>query len=385
MNREEQYVRAATRGLTATARHHIQNELRDHITGRARQLMLGGLSAEQARAQAMQELGPASMVARSLRASQHVHPAYSAVALLGLAAALLWPVPDLVIGQSMLDTGTTTSSVQQLRQQGYLTPGEVNAELHAHGIDLKHRDGQWLLIHVGLPDAPLGVSGFSCDRPMVSDASDQPRLWPSGTPRTAYVNPSGLLSCLSEAGWPLTVQGEQVSLYGRPFPRSWSAGQLPNLYERTLRRSLGGLPRHLWAAPHFIEGGVGGPLVWPWAMSAPAPTRTVTLLTPADHVILLIRSTATREQLQPTRQTYTSPIFLAVVLPVGAGGQVDVPVRLTRPGREEAPITLTSSLIGWQQAALETQPAMVLALPANTAGAFSLTPLPVHRRSQNVQ
>lgn len=70
MSPEQQYVRRATRGLSGKARQETQTELLDHITERTRQLTLTGLSPEQARAQAMQELGAPATVARSLRREQ---------------------------------------------------------------------------------------------------------------------------------------------------------------------------------------------------------------------------------------------------------------------------------------------------------------------------
>jgi len=54
MSPEEQYVRDATRGLKGQVRKDTQAELLDHLTERACQLVLSGLSHEQARAQAMQ-------------------------------------------------------------------------------------------------------------------------------------------------------------------------------------------------------------------------------------------------------------------------------------------------------------------------------------------
>ncbi|MCD0168780.1 permease prefix domain 1-containing protein [Deinococcus sp. 23YEL01] len=70
MSPEQQYVRRATRGLRGRVRQETQTELLDHITERTRQLTLAGLSPEQAREQAMQELGAPATVARSLRREQ---------------------------------------------------------------------------------------------------------------------------------------------------------------------------------------------------------------------------------------------------------------------------------------------------------------------------
>lgn len=70
MSPEQQYVRNATRGLRGKVRRDTQAELLDHITERTRQLTLTGLPPEQARTQAMQELGPPPTVARSLRREQ---------------------------------------------------------------------------------------------------------------------------------------------------------------------------------------------------------------------------------------------------------------------------------------------------------------------------
>ncbi|MFN4251330.1 hypothetical protein [Deinococcus sp.] len=70
MSPEQQYVRRATRGLSGKARQETQTELLSHLHERTQQLILGGLDASQAQQRALQEIGPAPTVARTLRQEQ---------------------------------------------------------------------------------------------------------------------------------------------------------------------------------------------------------------------------------------------------------------------------------------------------------------------------
>ncbi|MFC3831497.1 MULTISPECIES: permease prefix domain 1-containing protein [Deinococcus] len=66
MNREEQFLRGATRGLGRRARLAAQAELRSHLHERVQALRLEGMTEATASAQAMRELGHAGAIRRSL-------------------------------------------------------------------------------------------------------------------------------------------------------------------------------------------------------------------------------------------------------------------------------------------------------------------------------
>lgn len=85
----ETFIRSATRGLSRRKRAEAQAELRSHLHERTNQLILLGKPLPSAQAQAMQELGAPSEIARGLRRTEHVHPLLSATALTALAGVLV--------------------------------------------------------------------------------------------------------------------------------------------------------------------------------------------------------------------------------------------------------------------------------------------------------
>ncbi|GGM46164.1 hypothetical protein GCM10008956_22920 [Deinococcus arenae] len=374
MSPEEQYVRKATRGLNGQARKDTQAELLDHLTERTRQLTLTGLSPEQARAQAMQELGPAPTVARSLRRTQHVHPALSAAALIALATLLLWPVPELLNPQAALFEGVTSQSVSELRAAGYLTIREAMAQLKPYGVRLQHRGESWELQHAEFPKAKVGLDGsWFCRGPATSDSTDQPRYWLTGTPSVGYVNPAGLLVCMSEAGWPLELDGQQVKLRGKAFPDTWTREIATMFYMPQVTRSLSQLPRHLWFSPTApFPQNEPSVIAYPDTLSKIGwSTRRID--TTAKNVGLLIRS-----ELQgtswPEKVRYSAPMFISFTLPVSDQGTVNVPVRIPHLAKV-VDVTLKSTLADWLAADLSTRPAILVALPERTDAPIDLTPL----------
>ncbi|GGR55498.1 hypothetical protein GCM10008959_16460 [Deinococcus seoulensis] len=377
MSPEEHYVRRATRGLRGKERQETQTELLDHITERTRQLTLTGLTPEQARTQAMQELGSPATVARSLRANQHVHPALSAAALLALATLLLWPVPELLYARTDPFNSTTTQSVRELRAEGYLTVREANSQLKPYGIQLKYHSESWELRHAGLPTASIASAiSWVCQGPTTSSAADQPRYLLSDMPTVAYVNPSALLACMSEAGWPLQVRGEQVSLQGKEFPLAWSKGQLTSLYARQVEKSVSQLPQAVWRTPpHYPLNLWNGALIWPWAPTI-TDLRRITVKSSGQNAVLLIRADVQHTMTYPTERTYKAPIFISIATPVDEQGNTQIPRSIKTPG-QSAPmnINLMNSVKDWYSAPISARPAILVALPDRTDAPIDLTPL----------
>lgn len=375
MTPEQDYVRQATRGLRGQARQDTQAELLDHITARACQLVLGGLSHEQARAQAMQELGSAPTIARSLRANQHVHPALSAAALLSLATLLLWPVPELLNPQAAYSGGDTTESVTELRARGYLSVKEANAQLKPYGIRLKYHGESWELRHADLPVAKTELNqSWVCQGPTTSSAADQPRYWLTGNPSVRYVNPASLLACMSEAGWPLELDGQQVKLRGKAFPVTWTREIATMFYVPQLTRSLGHLPRHIWSSPTapfpqnepsvFAYSDYSSEIIW--------SARHVE--TAARNVGLLVRFQLNGTS-WPEKRKYSAPMFFSFTLPVSDQGQVNLPIRVPH-GMKVADLALKSNMNDWLRADSSTFPAILVALPDRTDAPVDLNPLP---------
>ncbi|GAA5436582.1 permease prefix domain 1-containing protein [Deinococcus aquaticus] len=375
MSPEEHYVRNATRGLRGKERQETQTELLSHLTERTRQLTLTGLTPEQASTQAMQELGPAPTVARSLRRTQHVHPALSAAALLAFATLLLWPVPELLYARTDPFNSTTGQSVRELRAEGYLTVREANSQLKPYGIQLRHHNESWELRHAGLPTASLAsATSWNCQGPVTSMAADQPRYLLSGVPTVAYVNPSALLVCMSEAGWPLELDGQQIRLQGKAFPDTWTREIANMFYVPQVSQSLSQLPRHLWSSPTApIPQDEPSVIAYPNDLSKIRwSARHVE--TTAQHVGLLVRF-----QLNgiswPEKVSYSAPMFISFTLPVSDQGTVNLPVRVPH-AMKVVDLTLKSNMNDWLMADNSTFPAILVALPDRTDAPVDLTPLP---------
>ncbi|WP_144011947.1 permease prefix domain 1-containing protein [Deinococcus sp. LM3] len=379
MSPEQQYVRNATRGLRGKERQETQTELLDHITERSRQLTLTGLSPEQARTQAMQELGPAPTVARSLRAGKHVHPALSAAALLALATLLLWPVPELLYARTDPFNSTTTQPIRELRAAGYLTVREANSQLKPYGIQLRHHGESWELRNAALPTASIGSSenSWNCKRPMTSMAADQPRYLLSGMPTVAYVNPSALLVCMSEAGWPLELDGQQVKLQGKAFPDAWTREIAAMFYVPQLTRSLSKLPRHLWSSP-TAPTPQNEPSVIAYSSASSEITWSARHVeTTARNVGLLVRFQLNGTSWSDKRK-YSAPMFFSFTLPVSDQGTVNLPVRIPHAMRV-VDLTLKSNMNDWLRADTSSFPAILVALPDRTDASIDLTPLTFNR------
>ncbi|MDV6373425.1 permease prefix domain 1-containing protein [Deinococcus arenicola] len=210
MTGEERFLNSATRGLIKNARLAAQAELRSHLHERVQQLVLAGEPEEGARVQAIRELGPAPIIARSLRRGEHVHPALSALALTGLAALLLLPLPTLFSAQFaeqwLAGVGATTATVAELRAYGAVTLPEARRQLRPLEIGLIRKDGRYVLTHAGLPNAELGGQGAGfCSSPTYSQGQDTPTFPLLPLPRHFYISMPELLSCAAESGWPLDI------------------------------------------------------------------------------------------------------------------------------------------------------------------------------------
>ncbi len=216
MSPEHQYVRNATRGLKGQARKDTQAELLDHLTERTRQLTLTGLSPEQARAQAMQELGAPATVARSLRreqgfttASQLALGTLICLTLLTSLTANLYsrnykPVTSAVDRvlfppsihdpcqkrQGCLTIHGTDLTLSSTRAYGLIPMNRVNAYLNGTNL---HVSGLWskVLTLPGFPDISIQATRIG--------RYDHP-----GT-RGGYLNLPRTLVDAAQYGWPVTL------------------------------------------------------------------------------------------------------------------------------------------------------------------------------------
>ncbi|NTY01689.1 permease prefix domain 1-containing protein [Deinococcus sp. JMULE3] len=370
MSPEEHYVRNATRGLRGQTRKATQAELLDHLTERTRQLTLTGLSPEQAREQALQELGPAPTVARSLRSGQHVHPALSAAALLALATMLLWPVPELLSEPWRLSLNETSTSVSTLKNEGYMTTTDVTRKLMNYGVTFRRNGSVWVLSHPGWPDATLGWNDLGCTIPQVSSSHDQPHLWFTKIPTAAYIHPSQILTCMSAAEWPITVTPAGVELDGTPIPASWHATRPANLHAHQFAQAVRGLPPANWAASFTT----GGPLIWESPIRANETTHKIMVETSARRVALLLRG-STVVRFWPPEDPVNNPMFIYTPLTVQSGHTVTLPDQLSSPGQSRGSFSLLNDLTSWLNAPLSSRPAILVALPDRTDAPVDLTPL----------
>ncbi|MHA0041617.1 permease prefix domain 1-containing protein [Deinococcus sp. PEB2-63] len=216
MSPEEQYVRDATRGLKGQVRKDTQAELLDHLTERACQLVLSGLSHEQARAKAMQELGAPATVTRSLRREQGFTTAHQLALstligltlLTSLTANLYFrnykPVTSVVDRvlfppsisdpcqdrQGCLTIDGADLTLSSIRAYGLIPLNRVNAYLNGTNL---HVSGLWskVLTLPGFPDISIQATRIG--------RYDHP-----GT-RGGYLNLPRTLVDAAQHGWPVPV------------------------------------------------------------------------------------------------------------------------------------------------------------------------------------
>ncbi len=204
----ESYLKRATGGLPRRARAEAQAELRSHVHERAHELQQSGSSPEAAELRAVQELGEARTVARSLQRSHHVHPVLSALALGILVTGAAWPVGlkladlrkqqiDLIGDRVMLtDPGF---DVTRLRWTGLVGWSWYRSFLDALGIGISGRGLNAQLHRAGYLDVPVVGPSWMSSILMYERASD----WQLG--RDLY-NTQSTVDALVAAGWPVKIE-----------------------------------------------------------------------------------------------------------------------------------------------------------------------------------
>ena len=221
MSPEERFIRSATRGLRGTVRAEVQSELRSHLHERLQDLRLSGCTEQEARQQALRELGSPLTVRRSLWVT---HPP---LYLLGWAALTLtvvmtglyfrdvqvFPTPIPQVGDGYGLRGVSGDIVPGLRLDAWARQLPPQASVV--------NEGGTPTPHVGhAPAIPLR-GGASDDRPLIFEAEALP-----GADRFLVKGSNGLLR-------PLIPWLEQAYHVRGPFLN------LPNLGVRAYRGGLG--------------------------------------------------------------------------------------------------------------------------------------------------
>jgi len=376
MSEVERYLKRVTQGLTRQQRAEVRAELESHIFERVQALRLEGVSEEVARAQALKELGPAQVVSRSLRRNGHVHPLLSALALCGLAAVLLSPMPTLFSERWMAGAAPEGVSVTELRAKGAITIGEARQQLRPLGIGLSQQRGRYMLTHAGLPDAELNlISPGMCDKPVYSILPNTPTFPFTRTPRAFYTSMPTLLACMTAAGWPLEIRAGQVFLGTQAFPPledQYFASMtreaiLTVLYTPAIVASLRQLPQEVG----LTNMNLGEPIILP--LNLDLQSKAVKLpLSAGKPILVLVKS-------GNSFQNSIYPFFRTQVMWTDSAGSIRLPVSLMFHGKPgvgpNTSVQLYPSLKAWQAAPLSQNAAMLIALTNRMTDPIKLQPI----------
>ncbi|MGM9321520.1 permease prefix domain 1-containing protein [Deinococcus aquaticus] len=226
MSPEEHYVRNATRGLRGKERQETQTELLSHLHERTQQLILGGLDASQAQQRALQEIGPAPTVARTLRqeqgfttASQLALGTLVSLTLLASLTARLYAqdnklVTDVIDHRLFPDNwgwqdpckdhthcaalySDAPLTTQDTRQAGFIRMNEANTYLQGSGLSVRGL----LRKSLTLESAPsIPVQPFSVGRDGKSGLQN------------GYLNLPRAMIDGAQVGWPIQLRNDGRSM-----------------------------------------------------------------------------------------------------------------------------------------------------------------------------
>ena len=229
----ERYIRAATRGLRGQVRLDVQLELRHHLHERVGQLKAEGLREDQALEQTLLELGSVGQVRRALWS---VHPPLHL--LVGAVLCLLlgwtlWGLREVQTGRD-LNLLLERTGYGRMNFMGNFPGGLELREWAARlppGLRVEGEGAGAVLVHERLGRLPLS-GGSSLDRPLLLytqnlipysdfvsiEPSGQRRYskpaWTTGLERVRgpYLNFSNLALRAFEAGWPVGIQNNRLTL-----------------------------------------------------------------------------------------------------------------------------------------------------------------------------
>lgn len=358
----ETFIRNATRGLSRRKRAEAQAELRSHLHERTNQLILLGKPLPSAQAQAMQELGAPSEIARGLRRTENVHPLLSAAVLTALAGVLVgFPAVDawLAWRNDSNDGRRHSSTEAELRAEGMVSLPEAARRLRESGVSLKFF-GPWAKLEAaGLPTVKLDMS---CQQPVYADPGMN-RPLPEVRPSHLYVSPETLTGCLASAGWPLEVTPDSVLFRGKTLP------YLPQTLPPESKISL-----KAWydLSQGWLYGQQVEKLLDPSSSLGPFSSgkpMTYQVAAPANTpVMLLVRAS----------KSAAYPSAFTAFRWVGPDQTVELPTELMRNGLKRdsiQPILLTDDLTKWRSAPDFVNSAILVALSTSTADPIQLKPL----------
>ncbi|MFB9995128.1 permease prefix domain 1-containing protein [Deinococcus oregonensis] len=326
MNRQEQFLRAATRGLPKQAKAAVQSELRSHLYERTHQLRLTGMNEADALIQAIQELGPAPTIARGLN---HDH----GFSLLKTLVVILLGVSTAWVTAYKNDTEVTSWVNQRLfPEPAWIDPCHaISPCRELHSEDPLIRELLWTegLIHIselnqflelsglkvqGLFHKQLALSGFE-PLPIQPVMTSVGRAGVKGR-KSGFVDVPQLLLNVADHQWPLAIseQSEQLQLTIRgrvigasdpTFATTVVSKYLQVLLERELEAPVEAAGRYSSDPTAMNSLSVQG---WSWprrlnvpyqlTIPAPRPDAFYALVTfdPAEEVGLTQRSAVLRAQ-----------------------------------------------------------------------------------------
>lgn len=371
----ETYLKGATRGLPRRARAEAQAELRSHVYERAQDLQLAGTPPDDAVQQAVQELGDARTVARSLQRAHHVHPALSALVLAVLVAGTAWPASlgFADFRKAQLDrlgerVTLVTENPLEFRKFGLLGWDEYRSFLSALGIQVSGRGLNAQLHSAGQPSVPVAEPAGHSHILLYERSSN----WRLGAD---FYDANATADALVRAGWPVRVElnsqlnsGQpSLSLNGhRVVAGQWSSYGTEMTVLNAVGRALDtiDLPHNVRAPEAeafelYPSRGYSKQFNVPYTAMSMRPAYTLPTAGTVGHLyVLAVRDTSIDysqiEESSARQAAHLEPIIRLLIAPTGPGGNLNFGLwKLVKPVPR---LRLYPNTQAWAQAPVPLEP-----------------------------
>ncbi|WP_350245018.1 permease prefix domain 1-containing protein [Deinococcus sonorensis] len=347
----------------AVVRQDARAELESHLYERVQTLRLSGMDPETAARQAMQELGPAATVARSLNRSHHVHPLLSAAVL-----GLLLSFGALMLSELVAESRRAAIQTLQERIEIFETTAPLSDQDRA-GLSLATRSEvvRWLeptavrLVGDG-PQARFELSG-SAAVPVMGEPGQASSLTYQRLSDTRLGEPlyerTAAVNAMVQAGWPVQLTGEQLQIAGQPLRLS-AQEQRQLTYSLVTAQLRHTVPHPAWMIGDFAA--MLGHYDMSAAVAHPQPQQSYLMpgtVEPGQRFMLAVRlqTPFLNGQRHPPMQ---EELWLSLAR-ADASGHLSFP--LTRTRHSAHALQLHTSVTAWQTARIGTTlPAVVLKL-----------------------
>ena len=378
----ETYLKRATHGLPRRSRAEAQAELRSHVHERAHELRQSGSSPEAAELRAVQELGEARTVARSLQRSHHVHPLLSTLVLSILVVAVAWLAGTGAanLRGEQLDrlgnrVGLLVGGIDQ-RWPGLLDWDEYQRTMSNLGVQISGRGLKAQLRLAGQPSVPVAES----TRPSQILMYERLSNWRLGAD---LYDLNATMDALVQAGWPVKVDLSGQSSLKQPTlglngqrlgSDHWWNGGTEMIVLNAAGRALDTLELpHNVRAPEGEAPGYRKQKNIPFHPDALRPAYTLPATGSRGHLyVLAVRDADVNySQIDPTsarQAAQREPIIRLLIAPAGPGGNLnfvlwklvkETPRLRLYPNAQawgEAPVSLTPSSAERPAMLIEVQP-----------------------------